>query len=208
MQLGQGIGDGQFFHERTGALEHALALVEKLAITDALTELHNRRYFDARLSADFSRALRYKEPLALVLLDIDHFKQINDTHGHAAGDALLQNLAAILAKRCRDADMVSRLGGDEFAFVLSHADVEIGSLFAQELLNIVNAHRFEWQGVEIPISLSIGLACASDAVHGTEGLYAAADMALYEAKRGGRNRFAVSHPRTAAQTHRDERRIP
>ena len=180
-------------HERTAELEHALELVGRLAITDALTGLHNRRYFADRLSADFSRARRYKEPLALLLLDVDHFKQINDTHGHAAGDAVLQTLAAIFGKRCRDADMVARVGGDEFAFLLYHSDLNAGSIFAQELLVIVNGHGFEWRGVELPVGLSIGLACSLDAAEDTEALYAAADLALYDAKRDGRNRFAI-HP--------------
>ena len=180
-------------HERTTELERALELVGRLAITDALTGLHNRRHFGDRLSAEFSRARRYKEPLALLLLDVDHFKQVNDTHGHAAGDAMLQTLADIFGRRCREADMVARVGGDEFAFLLYHSDLNAGSIFAQELLAIVNGHRFEWRGVEVPVGLSIGLACSLDAAEDTETLYAAADLALYDAKRNGRNRFAT-HP--------------
>ena len=187
--------------QRSTALEQALAQVERLATTDFLTQLRNRRYFDDRLAADFSRARRYGEPLSLLLLDIDHFKQTNDTWGHAAGDALLQALSQILSHRCRETDVVARLGGDEFAFLLYHTDLRSGAVFAEELLRIVNAHRFEYQGQPLRAGLSIGLACSADGVNSIEGLYGAADMALYEAKRNGRNRVASHAHEPAPQAH-------
>lgn len=188
-------------HERTTELERTLALVEKLAITDALTQLHNRRYFDDRLAADFSRSRRYGEPLTLMLLDVDHFKRINDTQGHAAGDAVLQDLAKVFAKRCRDADIVARIGGDEFAFLLYRTDLHAGALFAKELLGIVNAHPFLFQEHDLHMGLSIGLACTLNSVHSMDSLYGAADMALYEAKRRGRNGLASYPFQTPAPTH-------
>lgn len=188
-------------HERTVELERALALVEKLAITDALTQLRNRRYFDDRLAADLSRSRRYGEPLTLLLLDVDHFKRINDTYGHAAGDALLQDMAKIFIDRCRDTDIVARLGGDEFAFLLYRTELQAGAVFAEELLGIVNAHRFAFRDRVLQVGLSIGLACSLDRVNSVEGLYGAADMALYEAKRSGRNSFVMFPFQTTQQTH-------
>ena len=180
-------------HERTRALEDTLALVEKLAVTDALTQLHNRRYFDDRLAVEFSRSRRFGEPLTLMLLDVDHFKRINDSQGHAAGDALLQDLAKVFAQRCRDADVVARIGGDEFAFLLYHTSLDAGNVFANELLGTVNACSFVFHDRDLKLGLSIGLACTLDSVNSTESLYGAADLALYEAKRRGRNRYA-SYP--------------
>ena len=178
-------------HQRTIELEGTLALVEKLAITDGLTQLHNRRYFDDRLAVEFSRSQRFGEPLTLMLLDIDHFKRINDSQGHAAGDALLQDLAKVFAQRCRDADVVARIGGDEFAFLLYHTDLDAGNLFANELLGTVNTRSFVFGDHDLRLGLSIGLACTLDSVSSsTESLYGAADLALYEAKRRGRNRYA------------------
>lgn len=178
-------------HQRTAELEKALALVERLAITDALTGLYNRRHFDDRLAADFSRARRYGEPLTLMLLDVDRFKHVNDTHGHAAGDALLQELGKIFANRCRETDIVARLGGDEFAFLLYRCDLAAGAIFAGELLRSVNAHPFAVDGGILHVGLSIGLACTFASVNTVDGLYAAADMALYAAKRNGRNDVAT-----------------
>lgn len=194
-------------HERTIELERALALVEKLAITDALTQLRNRRYFDDRLAADLGRSRRYGEPLTLLLLDVDHFKRINDTYGHAAGDALLQDMAKIFIDRCRDTDIVARLGGDEFAFLLYRTELRAGAVFAEELLGIVNAHRFAFRDRVLQVGLSMGLACSLDEVnrvnrvHSVEGLYGAADMALYEAKRSGRNSFVMFPFQTSQPAH-------
>lgn len=185
-------------HKRTGELERALALVQALAVTDALTGLHNRRYFDERLAADFSRSRELGEPLTLVLIDVDHFKHINDNWGHAAGDALLQALAAILAERCRETDLAARLGGDEFALLLYRTDVRAAAHFARHLLDRVAAAPVQFQERPIALGVSIGLAGTSDRIDDVEQLYAAADRALYEAKRSGRNRYAT-HADAAAE---------
>lgn len=185
-------------HKRTAELERALALVQALAVTDALTGLHNRRHFDERLAADFSRSRELGEPLTLVLIDVDHFKHINDNWGHAAGDALLQALAAILAERCRETDLAARLGGDEFALLLYRTDAHAAAHFAGHLLERVAAAPVEFQGRPIALGVSIGLAGIGDRIEDVEQLYAAADRALYEAKRSGRNRYAV-HADAAAE---------
>lgn len=178
---------------RTRELEKALALLEKLAVTDSLTELRNRRYFDDSLAAAFARAQRFNEPLCLVLADVDHFKQINDSYGHAAGDTVLQKLAAAFRERTRETDVVARLGGDEFAFLLSRTNLDEGRVFAESLLNLAAGLRFSFDGQSLGVSLSIGLTCSDGWAHSVEALYGAADEALYEAKRRGRGQ-AVAYP--------------
>lgn len=178
---------------RTQDLEKALALVEKLAVTDSLTDLRNRRYFDDSLNAAFARAQRFGEPLCLILLDVDYFKQINDSYGHTAGDSVLQTLARAFRSRTRETDIVARLGGDEFAFLLYRTSLQDGERFAQSLLAMAHELHFGFLSPNAAIGLSIGLACTHDGVHSIQTLYAAADEALYEAKRRGRN-CVVSYP--------------
>lgn len=183
----------QELEQRSQDLEKALNLVEKLAVTDSLTDLRNRRYFDDNLATSFARALRFNEPLALLLIDIDYFKKINDTYGHAAGDTILQTLSGIFKSRTRETDISARLGGDEFAFLLYRTNREIGMTFAEELLARTHELEFTFLGQSVKIGLSIGVACNWDDIHSIEALYGAADEALYEAKRRGRNQV-VAYP--------------
>ena len=174
-------------------LEKALDLVEKLAVTDSLTDLRNRRYFDDNLAASFARAQRFNEPLSLILIDIDYFKNINDTYGHAAGDTILQALSGLFKSRTREADISARLGGDEFAFLLYHANREEALVFAEKLLSKAHQLEFLFHDQLVTISLSIGVACNWDDIHSIEALYGSADEAMYEAKRRGRNQV-VAYP--------------
>lgn len=183
----------QELENRTQDLEKALSLVEKLAVTDSLTDLRNRRHFDDNLTAAFARSQRFGEPICLILVDVDFFKQINDTYGHTAGDTVLQVLARAFKSRTRETDVVARLGGDEFAFLLYRASLEEGELFAQSLLALAHDLSFDFDEDEVNIGLSIGLACNQDEIRSVEALYGAADEALYEAKRRGRDRV-VAYP--------------
>ena len=183
----------QELENRTQDLEKALTLLEKLAVTDSLTDLRNRRYFDDNLAASFARAQRFDEPLCLILLDIDFFKQINDTYGHAAGDTVLQALASAFKTRTRETDISARLGGDEFAFLLYRTQREEGILFGAAILDMLGEMPFNFHDREVFVGLSIGVACNRDDIHSIEALYGAADEALYEAKRRGRNQV-VAHP--------------
>lgn len=176
---------------RTQDLEKALALVEKLAVTDSLTDLRNRRYFDDNLASAFARAQRFNESLCLVLVDVDFFKQINDTYGHAAGDTVLQVLSRIFKSRSRETDIAARLGGDEFAFLLYRTQRDDAIEFANDLLNLAHDQRFHFHERDIQIGLSIGLACNQSNIHSIESLYGAADEALYEAKKRGRNQVVA-----------------
>jgi len=183
----------QELEQRSQDLEKALNLVEKLAVTDSLTELRNRRYFDDNLATAFARAQRFNEPLSLILIDIDYFKNINDTFGHAAGDTILQKLSQIFRSRTRETDIAARLGGDEFSFLLYRATRDDAIAFSQELLDKAHQLQITFLGQAIQVGLSIGVACNWDDIHSVEALYGAADEALYEAKRRGRDQV-VAYP--------------
>ena len=185
--------------QRTKELEKAISLVELLAVTDSLTEMRNRRYFDDALAAAFARAQRFQEPLCLMLLDIDKFKQINDTLGHGAGDAVLAELASIIKSRTRETDVAARLGGDEFALLLYRTNKEEARKLAENLLGLVHQNTVKYGDQTIRIELSIGIASIVDAPNSIESLYGSADEALYEAKRRGRNQ-AVMYPFSMATT--------
>lgn len=176
---------------RTEELEKALTQVERLATTDSLTELPNRRHFDNFLTSAFPRAVRFGEPICLVLVDVDHFKKINDQYGHGAGDYVLQELARLFKARTRETDICARMGGDEFAFLLCRADTEESLVLSQELLRKVGEHSFVANGTKLNVMLSIGIAQISPDIHDGEALYGAADAALYEAKHRGRGQIVV-----------------
>jgi len=178
---------------RSTELEKAFILVEKIATTDSLTLLHNRRHFDACLAAAFSRTQRHQEPLCLILLDVDHFKHVNDRLGHAVGDYVLQELGNLIKSRTRETDTAARLGGDEFALLLYHTNKIEAKTLAESLLTLTREHQFTCNGNNIPVTLSIGIAHLEAELNDIKALYAAADHALYEAKHRGRNQLVV-HP--------------
>jgi diguanylate cyclase (GGDEF)-like protein len=177
--------------KRTQALEKALEMVEKLATTDSLTSLANRRSFDDVFEQQFVQAIRHKEPLTLVLFDVDKFKRINDTHGHGAGDATLKEIGSILNSRIRKADFTARLGGDEFAIIMHRGDKEAAKRFVEDFMGGIIAHDFVYRGALINVTLSFGIAELSDELTTPELLYVAADKALYVAKDRGRDQYAV-----------------
>ena len=176
---------------RTAELENTFALLKKLAATDSLTSLYNRRHFDDCLAAAFSRTQRYREPLSMLLLDLDSLKQINDDRGHGAGDHILRELGALIKSRTREIDTAARLGGDEFAMLLYRTNRAEAKNLADKLLTLVRKHLFVYNSSEVPVTISIGIAELEGALTDTELLYNAADQALYEAKRRGRNQVVV-----------------
>lgn len=174
---------------RSQELEQMVTLSQQLATTDSLTGLHNRRFLDENLGSIFALAKRHGDPLCLVLLDVDFFKQINDEHGHASGDEVLKQLADLIRLGIRDSDTSARMGGDEFAFVLPRTTVQQGVIFANSLLEKTRTHGFELSnGKTLNVTLSMGVVQLTDDIHSTEALYGAADRALYESKHRGRNR--------------------
>ena len=167
-----------------------LASLKVLSSTDPLTGLCNRRAFENRLAEEVKRARRYRTPLSLLLLDIDHFKRFNDLLGHPAGDRLLQSIAAILSRVARETDQESRFGGDEFAVILPNTGSALASQIAGRLCTTVsNAY------MQSPrITLSVGVADLRPDMADSFALLGAADHALYEAKRNGRNQVMDTPP--------------
>jgi diguanylate cyclase (GGDEF)-like protein len=167
------------------ALRHLalLAEVEALATTDPLTGIANRRVFDDELDRELHRSRRLGDPVTVVLLDADHFKGINDQHGHVAGDAVLCAIASALRSNTKAFDVVARVGGDEFAVVLPTCPPEAGAGVANRLCAAVAA-----AGVDPTVTVSAGWATFPDHADDRAGLLSAADAALYRAKRAGRAR--------------------
>ena len=184
--------------ERTGVLrstdEFALAQKRLLqdALTDPLTQLPNRRNGLDFLASEWVFAQTSGAPLAFLMLDIDHFKRVNDHYGHAAGDSILRQLAAILKHASRSADLVFRYGGEEFAAVLSDADRGVALQIGERIRAQVEDNVFTWEGERIPLTLSIGVAVASGDESDSQALISAADAALYRAKKEGRNRVVAA----------------
>jgi diguanylate cyclase (GGDEF)-like protein len=167
-------------------LRKRVRLLENLAVTDPLTGAFNRRHLDAALATAIERRARNGERAALLLLDVDRFKDLNDTLGHAAGDEVLKSLAAMMRARARRVDALFRVGGEEFAVLLAGADLRDAVGVAEELRLMVERASLAAQRV----SVSIGV-CDLHPAHTPESWMHDADMALYLAKRGGRNRVAA-----------------
>jgi diguanylate cyclase (GGDEF)-like protein len=155
---------------------------EKLADHDAMLPVLNRRAFMQELSRVVAYARRYKEPAGLAYLDIDNFKQINDSFGHAAGDAALRHMVDIIVGNVRETDVVGRLGGDEFGVVLVRSDEASSHAKAEALRLLISLHPLMMDGVEIPISISVGAIAIDGGLEPQEAL-ALADKAMYSAKR-------------------------
>lgn len=177
------------------ALRNALARarlkaeLQRLAITDELTGLFNRRHFNAVIETEFARARRYRQPLACLMLDIDHFKRFNDTRGHPCGDAVLRHLAAVLRDVARQMDVVARYGGEEFALLLPNTDLDGACTVAERIRRTTAESVVTFGGEDLTLTLSVGVATSDQAgVNNTEALIKRADEALYRAKRDGRNR--------------------
>lgn len=165
--------------------------LESLARTDMLTGLANRREFMARLVQESQRQRRGEQPLSLVMLDVDHFKQINDTHGHPAGDRVLASLGALVRANVRqEVDLAARLGGEEFALLLPETDAEGAQRVARKIVEALRALPIEHAGHLLPVTVSAGVT----QVHDGEGEQALrrADDCLYEAKRQGRDRVVAA----------------
>ncbi|HEU4530796.1 MAG TPA: diguanylate cyclase [Steroidobacteraceae bacterium] len=164
-----------------------------LSITDPLTATFNRRYLMEQLQKEIERARRYSRPLTAVLCDIDHFKKVNDTHGHQAGDDVLRGFAQLLMSSSRKGvDWVARYGGEEFLIVLPETSVEDGAGFAEKIRTLVAGRKFTTSAGSLPITSSFGVA-GYDSVNGNDEagidhLIAYADLCLYRSKEAGRNR--------------------
>jgi diguanylate cyclase (GGDEF)-like protein len=168
--------------------------LETLAAVDWLTGLYNRRHFETLAQAELARSQRYMRPLTLMMLDIDNFKNVNDTYGHATGDRVLQALATVCLATKRDADIAARLGGEEFALLLPETTDIAAAQFAERLRQQIRDCAPVVEGEKLPLTVSIGIAGASPTTPGIQPLLSNADQALYEAKRSGRNRVVLWQP--------------
>lgn len=189
--------------ERIVTLEHRLRRTlearARQAATDALTALPNRRAFDRQFNAEFKRARRFGEPLSVLLIDVDHFKHINDQHGHLVGDDVLRQLGATLRTDLpRQFDILARFGGEEFAVVLPHTDREAAVLVAERLRIAVETTSIQTAAGSLFITISIGIGHLSTRTNAepltTHDLLDEADRCLYESKRQGRNRVTAYPP--------------
>ncbi|MBI2898814.1 MAG: sensor domain-containing diguanylate cyclase [Planctomycetes bacterium] len=165
--------------------------VQNQARTDGMTRLANYRAFHESLRAEIHRSVRYSRPLGLVMLDVDHFKEINDRFGHQAGDYVLIELAGIIRNTVRREDLPARYGGDEITVILPETAPAGMLVVAHRLLALVRSHRFVFEGRSVPVSLSMGLANYHPRQSITD-FVAAADEALYRAKQAGRDRFETA----------------
>jgi diguanylate cyclase (GGDEF)-like protein len=185
--------------------------VASQAATDSLTGLANRWTFDEELALEWRRAERVGDPLALILLDIDDFKSINDGYGHQAGDEILRRVGQVLAASVRHVDLAARYGGEEFGVIVPETDLEGAVELAERLRVALEAEEVELQdGTRLSVTASFGAAVKGD-LPGGENLVAAADEALYEAKRAGKNRVAplpAREPTAKARRQAERRRRP
>jgi diguanylate cyclase (GGDEF)-like protein len=160
-----------------------------LASLDGLTGLYNHRFVQEALKTEFERAQRDKYPLSVIVLDVDHFKQYNDTHGHLHGDYLLRSLAELLKQGVRDTDIVARWGGEEFVIVCPHCPAETANELAERLCRTIADHPFDGRETQPGgcVSVSAGVAAMTSRTEDPPALVRAADAAVYEVKRSGRN---------------------
>lgn len=176
-----------------GELREKNQRLEALTRTDELTSVNNRRFFMEMLRSEYGRSERYLTPLVYAMVDIDHFKRINDTHGHLAGDRALVAVAGVLQQAVRAQDILGRYGGEEFAIVMPHTDRDGGVLAVERCRAQIEATPVQVDGTDVRITASVGMACyPRDDVHRVEDLIGLADGALYQAKAAGRNKVIVA----------------
>jgi diguanylate cyclase (GGDEF)-like protein len=172
------------------AIENSFLYEEavRLSLTDGMTGLWNRRNFDLRLESELSRAVRFTEPFAVVFVELDQMKVVNDRHGHQAGDTVLIELARRLTEAVREVDVVARWGGDEFTLLLPKTALAGALLLAEKIRSAVDNTPFKVDAASLDITISVGVAAYPEHGHDGKALVAAADAAMYRAKAGGRNR--------------------
>ena len=167
--------------------------LRKLSITDGLTELFNHRHIHELLHEEFERTKRSGEPMAVAMMDLDRFKQVNDTYGHPTGDVILYETAEILRQTVREIDMVGRYGGEEFVAILPGADEDAANRFAERVRHAVASHVYRDEANEVRMTVSGGVASfPGNGVDHPDLLIKRADEALYAAKQGGRNRIVCA----------------
>lgn len=173
-------------------LETANTQLQELALRDGLTGLLNRRHWESCLEHEFARHTRYSSPASLVMFDIDHFKCLNDTHGHRAGDEVIRHVAEITRQMARETDYAGRYGGEEFVVLLPDTGLQGAGQFAERLRSGIERLSIDHEGQTLSCTISVGVACLRADMPGYPMLIEEADRALYQAKAGGRNRTTLS----------------
>lgn len=179
-------------HRKNRQLEDMLTRVETLAIIDSLTGLFNRRRFEFIISNEFKRASRYQSPLSCLMIDIDHFKSVNDAFGHQCGDIVLKEIAQLIQANIREVDTAARWGGEEFIVLSPNTEKGNVRQVAERIVKSVSLHTFTGLG-QLQITVSVGISGLPDPfIDSEEKMVHAADLAMYEAKKKGRNRIETA----------------
>jgi diguanylate cyclase (GGDEF)-like protein len=173
--------------------------MEELATIDSMSGLYNRRHFMTLAATEWSRFQRYYRPLSVLMIDVDHFKSVNDRYGHAVGDQALISVANACLEGKRSSDIVGRIGGEEFAMLLPETDLYQARIVADRICKAVAAGPLRAHEVHFKVTASIGFAAATVSMSGFEALLNAADQALYQAKDQGRNRIIAWSPPPATK---------
>lgn len=176
-------------------LTRAYEALQFQANTDALTGLSNRRYFFEMLESELDRCRRFGHPLSVAMIDVDHFKRVNDTYGHEAGDRVLSFLASHLVQELRTIDRVGRLGGEEFAIIFPETDINGAKTACDRLLETIRTAVVDVVEARISVTVSIGLTSANPGIQGPSSVLRRADVLLYDAKAQGRNRIQMDEPK-------------
>jgi diguanylate cyclase (GGDEF)-like protein len=180
--------------------------LELLSITDGLTKLNNHRHFQDELARAFEESQRYDRPLSLAMIDIDFFKKVNDTYGHAVGDEVLKAVSRLYKDSVRSTDLVARYGGEEFAVMMPETELNDGASFAEKIRSLIESTAIDTQAGPLKVTVSIGVASVPlSRVQNSKELIVAADKALYRAKKGGRNQVQAEKRR---EMERQKKREP
>lgn len=186
------IGDVILKYLSAGDLEaEFMSTISQMMVTDQLTQAANKRHLLDQLANELNRSIRHGRPLSLVMFDIDHFKRVNDTYGHVAGDYVLKEVSTLVRSRIRRNEVFGRYGGEEFSLLLPETHLQGAYTLAQEVRAMVAGHHFAFDNVRIPVTVSLGVAQWNPTIRSVDEFIQAADAKLYQAKREGRNRVAV-----------------
>ena len=169
-------------------------LLEEMALRDSLTGLFNARYLQMRMKEELAAAKRHRTPVSYVLFDIDHFKRVNDDHGHPVGDQILRLVGQMIKSEQREGEIAARVGGEEFALLLPHTSAKNAAMGAERIRETIGQTAFEaGSGNKLTVTVSAGVACTTDhETHSAETIYDFADQALYQAKEQGRNKVVIA----------------
>ncbi len=186
------VGDVILKYLSAGDLESEfIETISQMMVTDGLTQAANKRHLTEKVTDELNRSARHGRPLSLVMFDVDHFKKVNDTHGHVAGDVVLKEIASLVRSRVRRNEVFGRYGGEEFALLLPETTLQGAVTLAQELCVLVGSTPFLFDRTRIPVTISLGVAQWNPAIRTTDEFIRAADAKLYQAKRDGRNRVCA-----------------